>query len=206
MKSFKQFVRERESIDESRLARGVGLAALGAATIAGLQAGAMHHYEKPSHSQSTTSVETRGGETRTMTSTRTGYAEKGSPAFHSHRGFWDLGPRTVADTAKGKPFESSFSITKKGPSGTVSAYKEKAGGKVTSSSGSYSKTEFSSPAPKNSRGEEIFSPTVSSKSYVQQMHGNIPLTKPASPGQQALGFMGAAAGLASIGAAIRRRK
>lgn len=196
MKSFKEFIRENDSIEENRLARTFAGLALGTATIAGLQGGAMHHTEQPSISRSSTSVETRGDETRSATSSSVAFAKKGKPTGYSHRGFFDLGSRTVTDTAQGKPTQSNFNVTLKNPSGVSSVSRTQIGGKTVNTSGDYSKVGFKS-------NVETSGPVVSSKSTMQTSRG--PLTTGATPSQIALGIGGAAGGLAALGRAIRRR-
>lgn len=214
MKSFKQFIRESESIDENTLARLAAAGGLGLVTIGGLQAGAMHHIEKPQISSTSTSVETRGNETRTTTLDDASYARKGNPTGYSHRGFFDSGPHEVADTAQGKPIESNFSITMQRPSEDTHSFKksrwisQSTSDKSVKETGNYDDTEFRTPAMRNPEtGHETHDVNLSGRTSMQNMSGNgIPLTKPASPGEQALGYAGTAAGLAAIGAAARQRR
>jgi hypothetical protein len=142
MKTFKQFTREQEELEENKLAKTM----LGLAIIGGLQAGAMRHDPVPNISHTSKQVQKSGDETRTSELIRTGAMKAGENARHIHRGFFDTKDREVVDTlVRNVPTTSQFKVTKTGPDGTAVASRKQVGGRTVSRTGSIDKTDLKVP-------------------------------------------------------------
>jgi hypothetical protein len=142
MKSFKQFIKEQEELEENKLAKTM----LGLAIIGGLQAGAMRHDPVPNISQTSKTVEKSGDETRTSELIRTGAMKAGENARHIHRGFFDTKDREVVDTlVRDVPSKSQFKVTKTGPDGTAVASRTMIGNRTVNRTGSIDNTNLKIP-------------------------------------------------------------
>lgn len=147
MKSFKQYIREQEELEEKNLARVLAGLALAGGVVSGMQAGAMRHDPIANFGTTSKQVETSGKETRTTELTRTGAMKAGEKARHAHRGFFDLKNREVVDSlSKDVPSTSSIKITKTGPDGTSSASRTVIGGKTVHRTGNIDKTKLKVPS------------------------------------------------------------
>lgn len=147
MKSFKQYIREQEELEEKNFGRVLAGLALAGGIVSGMQAGAMRHDPIPNIGTTSKQVETSGKETRTSELTRTGAMKAGEKARHIHRGFFDLKDREVVDTlSKNIPSKSSMKVTKTGPDGTSTASRETVGGKTVKRTGNIDKTQLKVPS------------------------------------------------------------
>lgn len=143
MKSFKQFIREQEELEENKLAKTM----LGLAIIGGLQAGAMRHDPVPNISHTSKQVQKSGDETRTSEHIRTGAMKAGENARHIHRGFFDTQDReVVGPLVRNVPSTSEFRVTKTGPDGRAVASRKLVGDKTVRRTGSIDKTQLKIPA------------------------------------------------------------
>jgi len=149
MKSFKQYIKDRQEIQEGfnlrKFGRSLSRAAGIAAVMAGLQAGAMHKTEIPQVSTQSSSIQHRGNEKRTVTLDRSAYAKQGKKTEYIKRGFLDTKDNTVTDTAQGLPTRSRITVSLSTPEKTTTASKEQRGNKVEKT-GKIGQTQLSGPA------------------------------------------------------------
>lgn len=147
MKSFKQFIREQEELEEKNFGKMLAGLALAGGLVSGMQAGAMRHDPIANVGTTSKQVETSGKETRTTELTRTGAMKAGEQARHMHRGFFDLKNREVVDTLSSNiPSKSSMKVTKTGPDGTSTASRKVVGGKTVERTGNIDKTKLKVPS------------------------------------------------------------
>lgn len=208
MKTFKQFIREQEELEENRLRRFAAAGALGLGLIGGMQAGDTSYEELPTFRKSVATTEKQpSGESRLVVSKDSEFAKKGQQTSFGKKGLFDLKSKIEHGAASGREPESTLHISKVSPQGKEGEVVHHQVGDKSTTHGNYEKTQFKNPQT-DEEGNVIRNPTIgytmhSIQSDNMPTHDN---TGPITTGEKVAGGIGAAATLAGIGRFLNRSK